>query len=97
MPHLIDQTIAGPVRLAGRLKSFNTADDIIVLEYGGKCVTVDISHLDPMPYSTMSQAEVFGTLDSSHVLEAKILQCINHADLAIYARTIPILEAHRIK
>jgi hypothetical protein len=102
MPHIITENfVAGPVRLIGRVKSYDAGNDRLTIMFNGKDAFVDTQHLDPMPYSCMSQVEIFGNLnwaiEGVHIvpiIEARILNCINEVDLNLYLRIIPILDKH---
>lgn len=94
----------GPVRLLGRQKSYDADYDRLIIVFNGREAFVDTQYLDPLPYSNMSQIEVFGVLSweiengaKIPLIEAKILNCINEVDLNLYMRVIPILEKHRKK
>lgn len=83
------------VRIAGRFKCYDAADDALTLEFKGAAVDIDTHLLAPMPFDTMSQIEVFGTYTAAGRVEAKILKCINGVDLNLYERIGPILQRNQ--
>jgi len=110
MPHIIpdDMQSYDPVRMVGRFKSYDAAQDELVLEYKSHSIIVRTSCLEPTSFDTMYQLEVYGDLHlsqnpaegNSHAnmfVEAKFLRCIDNMDLNLYERIVPILRDIRLQ
>lgn len=98
MPHLIPADIPNmtQVRIAGLFKSYDADKDELILEYNGQTTAIYTGCLEPMAFDTMAKIEILGTINrssySSFIVEAKILRCINDADLKVHEKIIRLLE-----
>ena len=84
------------VRIAGFFKSYDADKDELILEYNGQTTAICTGCLEPMAFDTMAKIEVLGTINrssaSSYIVEARILRCINDADLNVHEKIIRLLQ-----